>query len=178
MELVGLARPYAKAAFAVAYEGEQFDKWNKNFQILVYLVQQQVVIKYLTNPNHTSLQKADKLIELSDSEFCSKFQKFIHIVADANRLLLIESIYSFFVHLLREQQHILHVCLRTAYKLDAVQQDKISQKLLTAFNKKLIDIKHIVDEGLLGGVIIKIGDLELDYSVRGRIDKMRSQIVS
>ena len=80
--------------------------------------------------------------------------------------------------MLREKQQILHVNLHTAYLLDDAQKDKISQQLLTKFNKQVIDIQETVDASLLGGIIIKLDDLELDYSVKGRIEKMRSQIIS
>ena len=78
MELIGVARPYAKAVFAVASDEAQLDTWLKNLQILVYLTQQDKVNDYLKSPNYTSAQKADKLIELSGNEFGSKFDKFIH----------------------------------------------------------------------------------------------------
>jgi len=178
MELIGVARPYAKAVFAVASAEAQLDTWLKNLQILVYLTQQDKVASYLKSPNYTSAQKADKLIELSGNEFGSKFDKFIHIIAVANRLLLIETIYDFFVDLLREKQQILNVNLHTAYPLDDSQKDKISQQLLKTFNKQVIEIQQTVDASLLGGIIIKLDDLELDYSVKGRIEKMRSQIIS
>ena len=178
MESLGLARPYAKAIFSVAAVDENFDKWYKNLQILVYLMQHQVVLQYVKSPHFTALQKADKLIELSAGEFCSKFQRMVHMLAAANRLLLIANIYDAFVSLLRKHRNILYARIRTAYPLSSKQQEKISQQLLVVFKQKQVEIHQTVDSSLLGGVVIQVDDLELDYSVRGRIAKIRNQIVS
>ncbi len=65
--------------------------------------------------------------------------------------------------------------VRSAVALDDVQQQRIAEALSRATGKQ-VEVKVIVDESVLGGIVATVGDTVIDGTVRHRLDQLKEQI--
>jgi F-type H+-transporting ATPase subunit delta len=125
----------------------------------------------LTSPQLTAAEKGFRLIELCGDELIDRGRKFVQVLADNDRLELISEIASQFEMLKAAEEQSLDVEVISAYPLSDAQAQKLSEALARKFDKR-VELTSAVDAGLLGGAIIRAGDVVIDGSVRGKLDKL------
>jgi F-type H+-transporting ATPase subunit delta len=99
------------------------------------------------------------------------------LLAQNKRLSLLPEIYQLFDALKTAQEQAVDVELTTAIALDEASQTNLAQALSTKLARK-VNVQTVVDQHLLAGVIIKAGDLVIDGSMRGRLEKLAKAINS
>lgn len=169
-ELSTIARPYTKAAFESAREQKALDQWSSAIALAAQATQDEQVSTLLSNPAIESEQKAQLIIDIS-SDANEQFQNFIKVLADNNRLFVLPEISMLFESLKAQQEKSVDVFVTAAFDLTDDQQTKLAQ----ALGKKLdrdVNITSEVDASLIGGLLIKAGDLVIDGSVRGKLAKL------
>ncbi|MBR6101577.1 MAG: ATP synthase F1 subunit delta [Ruminococcus sp.] len=100
---------------------------------------------------------------------------FLCVVTEKGRAGFTAEICREFRRLFYIKQGILEVSVVTAMPLSEALADKLKAKLESTLNKKII-MHTEVDKGLIGGIIVRYEGAELDSSVRGRLDRLKSQI--
>jgi F-type H+-transporting ATPase subunit delta len=174
MNLNCVARPYAKAAFEFALAEQQTQQWFDCLQQLAQLSQQAEVIALVASPNVAEKEVAAVLIDLL-SVSNENQANFIRLLAQYKRLEALAEIFSEFEMLKEEHEKKMQVQVISAKELSDAQL----AELTTALSKKFgndVSIHSQVDENLLGGAIIKAGDLVIDGSIAGRIEKLREHL--
>lgn len=170
-ELTTLARPYARAAFEFARDAQALDRWSKMLATVVAVVRQPTVSKLLDSPNLTAEEKGRKLAEICGSEVDEKMGNFLQYLAINDRLDLLPNVQILFELMKANHEKTLDVDVATAFELTEEQQSK----LLASLKEKLqrdINLQTAVDKSLIGGAIVRAGDLTIDGSVRGRLAKL------
>ncbi|GLK87309.1 F0F1 ATP synthase subunit delta [Pseudomonas turukhanskensis] len=170
-ELTTLARPYAKAAFEYAQAHQQLANWSAMLGLAAAVSQDATVQRVLTAPRLTSTDKATAFIEVCGDKFDAKVQNFIQVLAENNRLALLPQIADLFELLKAEQEKSVDVDVTSAFALNDEQQDKLA-KVLSARLGREVRLHAAEDASLIGGVVIRAGDLVIDGSVRGKIAKL------
>ena len=99
------------------------------------------------------------------------FKNLIALLAQNNRLAALPSIATAFESLKQEAEGKIEVVVRTAQKLSEKQQTAMAKSLAKRLGKK-INITTELDESLIAGAIIRAGDMVIDGSARGRLDKL------
>jgi F-type H+-transporting ATPase subunit delta len=176
-ELTTLARPYAKAAFQYALEAKDLAGWGKQLATAAAASQHDKLRKVITSPSGSRQEQARTLITVCGDELTKPVCNFVELLAQNRRLTLLPEIYQLFDQLKTAQEQAVDVQLTTAIELDQTTQDKLAKALNTKLARK-INIQTVVDQRLLAGVIIKAGDLVIDGSVRGRLEKLAKAINS
>lgn len=176
-ELTTLARPYAKAAFEYAQAHQQLANWSAMLGLAAAVSQDATVQRVLTAPRLTSTDKATTFIEVCGDKFDAKVQNFIQALAENNRLALLPQIADQFELLKAEQEKSVDVDVTSAFALNAEQQDKLA-KVLSARLGREVRLHAAEDASLIGGVVIRAGDLVIDGSVRGKIAKLAEALKS
>lgn len=169
-ELITLARPYAKAAFAQSRDSNSLADWSTSLAVLGALVKEEKVETLLTSPALTVRRKSEILIELC-GKLGESLQKFIHILAENKRLPLLPQIYALFELYKADYEKTLDVEIVSAFKITQTVEKKLG-KALTERLKRKVNINTRVEESLLGGVVIHAGDTVIDSSIRGRLAKL------
>ena len=170
-ELSTLARPYAKAAFEYALEQGKTAEWSTMLSQAAAVSEQEKVAELLSSPAETAAHLAAVFCELNGDTLDEGGRNFVSILAQNKRLPLLPQISEQFDTLLAQQQQIVEVELTSAFDLDDTQRDEIASKLKQSLSKN-INITTTIDQDLIGGVIIRAGDLVIDGSVRGKLAKL------
>lgn len=170
-ELSTLARPYAKAAFEYALESNQLQAWSKMLALTAAVSEQDKVAELLASPEATSSQLADTLVNVCGDELDQKGANFIGELAQHKRLSLLPQINEQFEALKALQQQVVDVEVASAFELDDSQLQTLAEKLKQSLNRE-VQMHTRIDTDLLGGVLIRAGDLVIDGSVRGKLAKL------
>jgi len=170
-ELSTLARPYAKAAFGYALDNKDLSQWYTQLHTAAAVAADTGMQAVLTNPSLTAAQQATKLSDVCGDALSAHVRNFIAILAANKRLVLLPEIYALFAQYKANQEKTVEVEVVSAFELE----DSIRDRLADALGKKLerqVNVRTATDSNLLGGVLIRAGDLVIDGSVRGKLDKL------
>ena len=176
-ELSTLARPYAKAAFAYAREHSALPQWSEQLLTAAAVTADVAMAAVLTNPSLTNEQRAQTLVDVCGDVLGVEVKNFISILAANKRLALLSEISSQFELFKANREKSVEVEVVSAFDLS----DAMTTKLAEALGKKLereVKVSTSTDENLLGGVLIRAGDLVIDGSVRGRLNKLAEALNS
>lgn len=170
-QLTTLARPYAKAAFKTAEESGGLQAWSRGLGLLAALMQQQKVAAFMANPAQNSEQQAHVLIDLCGSELEAPLHNLVRLLAGNKRLSLLPEISSLFEALKAERERTVEVDVVSAFPLDAAAETTLANALKTRLNRE-VKLSSRVDQTLIGGMVVRAGDLVIDSSVRGKLKKL------
>ncbi|WP_462380391.1 F0F1 ATP synthase subunit delta [Pseudomonas sp. Marseille-QA0892] len=176
-ELTTLARPYAKAAFEHAQANQQMAPWSDMLALAAAVSQDDTVQRMLKAPRLTSTEKASAFIEVCGDALNAQVRNFIQVLAENERLLLLPEIAALFELYKSEREKSVDVEVTSAFALSAEQQDKLA-KVLSARLSREVRLHAAEDPALIGGVVIRAGDLVIDGSVRGKIAKLAEALKS
>ena len=175
-ELATIARPYANAVFDLAKNAGSLDAWSRMLAVLASTAEHETVSVLLSSPDLSPVAKAGKLGELCGDEIDDQARKFLFALADHDRLSLVNEITTQFEALRAEELRSLDVMVTAAYELTADQKESLAQALSKKFEKE-VALESAVDASLMGGAIIRAGDIVIDGSVKGRLTKLVDALV-
>lgn len=176
-ELKTVARPYARAAFEVAREQGHVTEWADMLSILAAVTVDPKLKAALGNPAFSAEEKANALADVCAEVTTEQGKTFLLVLADKKRLTLIPAISVLFQQFKLNFEKAVDVEFTSAFELSAKQ----AQALAAALAKRLdrtINLTNATDASLLGGVVIRTGDLIIDGSVRGKLAKLSEAINS
>jgi len=173
-----LARPYAKAVFELARDKGALDAWSKALAVLAGLCADVSVQELLTTPKASALVRAELFAELAakaGQKLDQQGRNFVSLLAENRRLGLLPEIAADFERLRAEAENTLDVELRAAMPVDAAEQKLISEALHKKLGRK-ITLKYVQDKTLIGGAVIRAGDLVIDGSVREKLGRLAAEL--
>ena len=170
-ELTTLARPYAKACFAHAVRVDALMQWSNALAILAAAVKEESVANMLASPQIPSQQKASSLIAFCGDDANEALGRFATVLAENRRLPLLPYIRYLFERFKAQKEKFTNVEVLTAFPLDEDTEKMLADKLGANLDSR-INMKVNVDETLIGGIVIRVGDTVTDGSVRGRLTKL------
>ena len=170
-ELATLSRPYANAVFDLAQSSGSLESWSKTLNILVTTSVDTTVQTMLDTPDMAAVEKATKLAELCADEINDDTGSFLYALAEHDRLSLLSEIQRQFEALRAEQERTLDVEVVSAFDLTQSQSDALQAALQQKYEKD-IALTSRTDTSLIGGAVIRAGDVVVDGSVRGRLTKL------
>ncbi len=166
-----LARPYAKAAFQAAREQQQLNEWSEILTLAGFVARNDVIRKLLTNPGMQELKKAELILEVTEKTISERQHNFFELLAENRRLALLPEIAALFNMYRADLERTVDLDVTAAFELTDEQQQKLTQVLSAKLERK-VSITASLDKSIIGGVIIRSGDLVIDASVRGKLAKM------
>jgi F-type H+-transporting ATPase subunit delta len=170
-ELSTLARPYAKAAFEYALANRDLSGWSKQLGLAAAVSQIETMVKLLSSPALTAEQRAKALLDVCGDALSEPGRNFIKVLADNKRLNLLPEIQALFEQLKANQEKSVDVDVVSAFPLDSAVAERLAQALRGKLQRD-VTINASVDASLLGGVLVRAGDVVIDGSVRGRLAKL------
>ncbi|UTV99541.1 F0F1 ATP synthase subunit delta [Marinomonas rhizomae] len=176
-ELKTVARPYAKAVFEVAREQGHITEWADMLSILAAVTVEPKLKKALKNSAFSAEEKANALADVCAEIATEQGKAFLLTLAVNKRLALLPMICELFLQFKLNFEKAVNVEFTSAFELTAEQ----TQALAASLAKKLdrtVNLTSEIDASLLGGVVIRTGDLIIDGSVRGKLAKLAEAINS
>ena len=170
-ELRTLARPYAKAAFQAANESSALQLWADQLALLGSISGEARVAGLIASSTITADAQVASLVSLAGESLDKNVVNFLHILSENKRLPLLASISELFTELKANQERTVDVNISSAFALDADAETKLSQALKNKLQRE-INVHTSVDKSLLGGVLVRAGDIVIDGTVKGRLAKL------
>ena len=168
-----LARPYARAAVALAREQQRLPAWSQQLGFAAAIASDETVRSLLSSPATT----ADAAIALLSPEGSvdADFVQFLRVLAANRRLPLLPEIATLFEQARAEAEKVVNVTLTSAAVLDDAETQTLIDALRRRFGSE-IALTKAVDPALIGGAVIDAGDVVIDGSVRGKLDRLRTAL--
>jgi len=170
-ETVTIARPYAHAAFLFASEHRVLKDWSDMLALLAMIADDPAMCRLIENPRLTEKQLAELIISIGGERLDEKSANFVRVLANNRRLGLLPDIAALFEIQRREAEGRVQAEMTTAFPASEAQQAQIIESLRRRLGRE-IELTCKTDAALLGGAIIRAGDLVIDGSVRGKLERL------
>jgi F-type H+-transporting ATPase subunit delta len=174
-ETITVARPYAQAAFNYAADQQKLREWSDMLALLAGISSDAAMASLIDSPHLTEKQLADLILDVCGERLSDKGANFVRVLAANRRLELLPDIAALFEIQRQETEGTIKAELVSAYPATDEQQARIIESLRRRLGKK-IELSCSTDAGLLGGAIIRAGDLVIDGSVRGKLERLGSAL--
>jgi ATP synthase F1 delta subunit len=170
-----IAEVYARSLFEVAQEHDQLDEIHDQLgEFADVLSDSRELQVFFFSPYFSSGEKKDgvgKVIE-GGNEY---FVRFLELLAEKHRLPVLFRIRRDFDTLWARKQRLLEVSVTSAVELDERTVRGIGEKIEEQTGRR-VELTAQVDPDVLGGLVIRVGNMVLDASVRGRLERLRRQV--
>ncbi len=172
-----IARPYAKAAFEAARDAKLLAEWSASLGVAAALVGDPRIADLLGSPRLTEDQVVGFFDGFKTGADGVHWLNFIRLLAENKRLALLPEIAARFELLRAEYENEVDVIVTSAVPLSDAQKKKLAESLETRLRRH-VRITTALDPLLLGGAVIRAGDLVIDGSVKGRLQRLTSDLGS
>jgi F-type H+-transporting ATPase subunit delta len=182
-ELATTARPYAKAAFESATAAGAVPAWDEFLQRVAAVESDARVSALIGNPRVRSADLVELLFSVASAgaaaaakvSEANERRNFLHLLADNGRLRLLPEIGAQFAQLRADAEQVADVEVVSAEKLTEAQSRMLGEALERRF-KRRIRLHPRVDVALIGGAVVRYGDLVIDGSMRTRIERLGAAV--
>jgi ATP synthase, F1 delta subunit len=173
-----VARRYAAALFAQAKKQDNIVAIRDDLRSAVETVEGSPILMSLLNqPLVTEARKKEAVATALQGRVQPATFAVINLLIDKRRATLLRGVYDEYERLVREYQNIAFATAVTAVPLTEPQKAAL-EKSLEARTGKDIELKTEVDPAIMGGVLVRIGDTVLDGTVRGKLERLREQLLA
>ncbi len=172
---MSIARPYVAAAFEYAAEKKDISNWGNMLDAAALTASDPQVMALMQNPHTSAAQLAEFFCGVLKKLLDQHKTNFIRLLAENNRLAALPVIAELFKLTRADAEQMLTVTVISAEPLTKTYQEK----LVKALSKRLsrtVKLQCEVDGNLLGGVIVRAGDLVIDGSIRGKLSRLNNFI--
>ena len=169
MNFETLARPYAQAIY------DHSKGWEKDLGQLELALETSEVQQLIDSPKLAYKEKTEVFLSLFEGQIESKTSNFIKVLGESKRISLLPHISKEYRKLLSGTKGSSEVLITSAFELTDEQLKKVTDSLKGRYGDSLT-VEQVIDKSLIGGFSIKCGDEVTDYSVKGKLEKLRNQI--
>ncbi|MGL5716566.1 MAG: F0F1 ATP synthase subunit delta [Paraclostridium sp.] len=171
-----VASRYAEALFQVGEESNSTDKLYAELKAVVDIVKENKDFSnILKSPLISKEEKKTLITNVFGSKLNQNMINFLKILADKDRLALLANVEKDFKVLLNEKNNILEGVVITAVPMKEDEVKELQTNLSIKYNKTVV-LENQIDESVLGGVLVRLGNEEIDGTVKTRLDKMKEQL--
>ena len=169
MNFETIARPYAQAIY------DHSKGWEKDLGQLELALETPEVKQLIDSPKLAYKEKTEVFLSLFEGQIESKTSNFIKVLGESKRISLLPHISKEYRKLLSGTKGSSEVLITSAFELTDEQLKKVTDSLKGRYGDSLT-VEQVIDKSLIGGFSIRCGDEVTDYSVKGKLEKLRNQI--
>jgi len=186
------ARPYAEAVFALAQERKALKDWSGMLALLAAVAQDANIQRLAHDPRVERARLLALLLDIAGDvqgrtsvagdrtsgatkNINAEGANFVRLLVENRRLTLLPEIAAIYESLKAEAEARVEASVTSAFPLDAAQLKTLEQGLQRRFGRA-VHLTATVDASLVGGVVIRAGDLVIDGSVRGRLTGLATEL--
>jgi len=170
-----IARPYARAAFAHAQAAKEVAAWSQLLSAAAAGASDSRVARLIGNPHVTGDELVDLLGGLSKHAAGEGGKNFLRALATNRRLALLPQIAAQFDKLRADTEGVVEVEVIAAREIAAPQEKRLQAALARRLGRE-VRMHTRIDESLIGGAIVRAGDLVIDGTLKGRLERLESAL--
>ncbi|BAW81198.1 F0F1 ATP synthase subunit delta [Candidatus Nitrosoglobus terrae] len=175
-EKITIARPYANALFELAQKQGSYDEWSQVLSAFADVVKDPKIKILIEDPSYTSTQIINFFAEVKDGDLITDTAKnLLKVLADNDRLFILPEIDLLFKQLRSEVEETLEAEIISAKPLSEDQLKDIATALKRRFGRE-IRFSCRADDSILGGAVVRVGDLVIDGSATGKLKQLASAL--
>jgi len=172
-----IARVYADALFGVAKEKDELDEIHEQLgQFADAMEESHDMQSFFFSPYFSTSEKSEA-ISKAISGANDEFVNFLELLTEKNRMPVIFAIRRAFDELWVEERKRLDVTVTSAVELDPKVVKKVGDEIQKQTGRE-IDLNSVVDENVIGGLVLRVGNRVLDASVRAKLERLRKEIAA
>tara|TARA_B100000315_G_scaffold141521_1_gene130554 strand:- start:219 stop:776 length:558 start_codon:yes stop_codon:yes gene_type:complete len=172
------SKSYALALYELSKENSELDKIEEGIKSLDKLLRESSDFKkMILNPMITKEDKRNIIFTIADHNNFSKiFKQFLGFITIKNRLFFLDQVIESFLNLISKNKGELNAKLISSKELSIEEQKKIQSELSKDFKSQL-NINYKYDPDLIAGLIIQVGSVMIDTSVKTKLEKLEKNMV-
>ena len=170
-----LARPYAEAVFELAKRQNQLKKWSEMLGFIATVAADERMMRIADDPRVDRARFLELFLGVCEQRIDDQGANFIHLLVDNRRLALLPEIVAQYESLRAEAEARVEATVISAFPLEAAQLDSLGEALKRRLGRE-VNLTTEVDKTLMGGIVIRAGDLVIDGSVRGRLADLAANL--
>ena len=178
-----IARPYAQAIFELANDAGELAAWSASLDVAGALFADGELAEYLSAPALTDARRLEFLTGLFQSAGADKLAggdkrgtNFLKLLLENKRSNVLPEIAEHFDALKADIENSVDATVTSATPLSQAQQDEIAGALKKRLGRD-VSITTEIDENLIGGAVIRAGDVVIDGSLRARLEGLANALV-
>lgn len=162
-----IAINYAKVLYELKISSEAIEEAEKSF----------VAVPKLKDSLASPVVSNKKKHNIIEKVFPKEIQNFLKVLCDYQSMEVIDEIFAAYKKYYNEQNDILAAKLIYVTAPDEAQLDNIKTLLIKKYNKKSIELSLEENPDIMGGFILETGNIEIDWSTRGRLNQLQQRLV-
>ena len=170
-----VARPYARAAFAQA--GSNLGAWSEALGRAAAAVGDARVRALFGSPKVSAQQLAGLVADVAGPSLDQNGRNFLQLLAENGRLQFLPEMAQLFDQLKAEAERVVDVSITSAAPMGTDEQQKLVAALEARFKRK-VRVQSAVDPSLIGGAVVRAGDLTIDGSVKARLASLAHDLTA
>lgn len=172
-----VSKVYGDALFEAAVEAKKMNEMFEEVkQLLVIFKDNAELQKMLENPKIIREDKENVIETVFRGRVANEIVELMKLMIAKGRYSEIESVFDYFIGLVKEEKKIGIAYVSTAIALSDKQKDEIVKRLLETTKYESFEMNYKVDESLIGGMIIRIGDRVVDSSIKTKLYELSKDL--
>ena len=170
-ELFSIARPYAQAVFELARSNGDYTGWSQSLSAMAQVSRDPEMKRLIQNPRVSRQEIAQVIADVCGSGVGEEGRNLLRLLAQNRRLHVLPAIADQYENLRAEAEQTVQAELESALPVSDSEQQRIADALTARLGRK-VELVCRINETLVGGAVIRAGDLVIDGSVRARLEKL------
>jgi F-type H+-transporting ATPase subunit delta len=172
------ARRYAEAAFDLARRDDALDGWAEDLRLAAAIAADERVEAVLDNPAIALEEREAAIGAVLEGKVREPVRRLASLLLRRNRASMLPAVSREFDRLLNRERGIVTAIVTSAAPLSDADLDVVRRRVATMGVGNTVELDQRVDESLIGGLTVRVGDRLIDASVRGRLERLRAQLVA
>lgn len=173
-----ISKTYGDALFELALEKKCEDSLlSEAEEVLKALSENPDFSKLMTHPKILKEEKLKILEAVFKGRVSDELTGFMTIIIKKDRFAEMEEILNYFISRVKEHKGIGVAYVTTPFTLNEIKKAAVMERLLATTSYKKMEIHYSVEEGIIGGMVIRIGDRVVDSSIRTKLEELKRQLL-
>lgn len=170
-----IARPYAVAAWRHAEGQGKQDLWSDMLDFMALVIRDETVSAVVSDPRVEPATLSRLMLDICSDKINQTGEAFVRLLVENGKLALVPEIAAVYQELKAEAGGAVQATLVAAYPVNPEFEQSIASAMKARLDRE-VSFSTEIDEGLLGGVIIRAGDMVIDASIRGQIEALAADL--
>lgn len=170
-----IARPYAQAVFDLAKSAGNYEEWSQALAWLSVIAEDEQVQEIAQNPRVDDASLIRLFNDIAGEKLSGERENFLKLVVANGRIFALPGIAALYEAMRAEAEGTIEAELISAQAVSDAQQAALAQSLARRLGRE-VSLRVVEKPELIGGAILRAGDMVIDASVEGRLQKLAANL--